>query len=324
MSVRSKSPRRRLGAVLANSRELVRVVYGDPQHVCERLTLLGVQRLAEPSREWAREVRQARSEAPVAELADELRRQSAKIARIDGAVAGTPFYVALVPGYLNYLWQEMRMTLRLAALYGRDPRDLRTSAELLRLRGVHPTVDAAQASLIAVRDGVVPTRPDGRRPIALWVDSIRRLLVFGGFLSPPKGKRPGRFGARLRLVAGLVVGAAGWVITSILPLTLMILMAWGCDSHTRQLSRDAMALYSGEASGRKGARETVRGLRERSHGARALIAAAAVALSIAIPIAFIAYADRVRNTVGINGLSSLGVLVALSLVVATAVLGSRR
>ena len=47
--------------------------------------------------------------------------QSARIARLQGMVAGTPFYLALVPGYMNYLWQEARMNLRLAALYGRDP-----------------------------------------------------------------------------------------------------------------------------------------------------------------------------------------------------------
>ena len=34
------------------------------------------------------------------------------------------------------------MTLRTAALYGRDPRDLCTSAEMLALRGAHPDVRA--------------------------------------------------------------------------------------------------------------------------------------------------------------------------------------
>ena len=52
--------------------------------------------------------------------------QSAHVARIDGAISGTPFFIALVPGYLTYLQQEMRMTLRTAALYDRDPGNLRT------------------------------------------------------------------------------------------------------------------------------------------------------------------------------------------------------
>jgi hypothetical protein len=34
--------------------------------------------------------------------------------------------------------------LRIAALLGRDPRDPRMAAEVLALRGVHPTVDRVQ------------------------------------------------------------------------------------------------------------------------------------------------------------------------------------
>ncbi|MFL5861187.1 MAG: hypothetical protein ACJ780_10440 [Solirubrobacteraceae bacterium] len=62
------------------------------------------------------------------------------MARIDGAISGTPFFLALVAGYLTYLWLEMRMTLRTASLYGRDPAELHTLAEMLVLRKVHPDV----------------------------------------------------------------------------------------------------------------------------------------------------------------------------------------
>ena len=78
------------------------------------------------------------SRTPRVEIADELRTQSARVARVDGAMAGTPFFLALVPGYVAYLLQEGRMGLRTAALYGRDPSALRTTAEMLSLRGVHP------------------------------------------------------------------------------------------------------------------------------------------------------------------------------------------
>src|SRR5207248_2874999 len=104
-----------------------------------------------------------------------------------GAVAGTPFYLALVPGYLNYLWQEIRMTMRVAALYGRDPTALRTAAEVLALRGIYPSVEAAHAGLLAVQAAKLPPKPEKRRPLRLWVQSVRRLLVFGGFISPPRG-----------------------------------------------------------------------------------------------------------------------------------------
>ena len=66
------------------------------------------------------------------------------MARIDGAVSGTPFFIALVPGYLAYLWQEGVMERRIAALYGSDPREVETCARTLVLRGVHPTIEAAR------------------------------------------------------------------------------------------------------------------------------------------------------------------------------------
>src|SRR5204862_7346661 len=101
-------------------------------------------RIADESAQWARAVRRNRPGIPPAEIAEELRIRSAQIARIDGAISGTPFFIALVPGYLSYLWQEMRMTMRTAALYGRDLRTLRTGAEMLALRGVHPDVGSAE------------------------------------------------------------------------------------------------------------------------------------------------------------------------------------
>ena len=47
-------------------------------------------------------------------------------------------------------------------------------------------------------------------------------------------------------------------------------------------------------------------------------------LTLAIPIGFIAYVDHVRKTVEVNGLGALGAVVALSLVIATAVIPSRQ
>ena len=98
------------------SRDLWRVVYRDPEHVPERLTLYTTGRLGDPSREWAQSMLSSRPDTPVAKIAEELRTHSAHVARIDGAISGTPFFIALVPGYLTYLQQEMRMTLRTAAL----------------------------------------------------------------------------------------------------------------------------------------------------------------------------------------------------------------
>lgn len=316
--------RRRVRQLFIGTRGLFRIVYRDPEHVAERLTIYAVDRLADPSREWARSVRESRADTPRAEIAEELRIQTAQVARIDGAISGTPFLIALAPGYVAYLWQEMRMTLRTAALYDRDPADPRTAAEMLALRGVHPDVDTAQASLAAVRATPVPDHPPERRPLRRWIHSVYLLLVFGGFMSPSTAAP--RKGARELIRTGLSLLFAGtiWLITWVLPVTFMIAMAWGCETHARQLGRRALIYYDGEEASIAAAIATARRRRDRGHDKRAAARAVALFLSVAIPIGFVAYVQHIRNTVGVNWLAALGALVALSLVIATSVLASRR
>jgi hypothetical protein len=107
------------------------------------------------------------------------------------------------------------------------------------------------------------------------------------------------------------------VITWILPLTFMIAMAWGCERQTRALGRRALAFYGGEASTTNGAIDVAGKTQDKGHNTRQIVRSAALALSVAIPVAFVAYANHVR-------LVALGSLVALSLVIATAVWGARR
>src|SRR3954453_18176595 len=175
-------PRAREGGhlrrALGGTKELVRIAYRDPAHISERLTLHASRNLAEPSRRWAENALRERSDATPAEIAAALRVQSIRIARIDGAIAGTPFFLALVPGYLSYLWQEARMGLRTAALFGHDPGAMRTAAEMLTLRGVHPTVQDAEAALQAVEAAPPPVAE--RRSLRTWYDSVRYLLIFRG------------------------------------------------------------------------------------------------------------------------------------------------
>jgi hypothetical protein len=318
----SKRPLARIRQVFSGSRQLVRIAYRDPEHVSERLTLYASGRLGEASRAWAQSALAARPDTNPAKLAEEVRGQTAQIARIDGAIAGTPFLLALVPGYLTYLWMEMRMTLRTAALFGRDPTELQTAAEMLVLRGVQPDVQAAEAALIKTRDTKVPDRPAKRRSLRTWVHSVYSMLVFGGFMSPGAAKMPRGPAAKLRAAVSVLIGIAIWVVTWVLPVTFMIAMAWGCESHTRQLGRRTLAFYGGQAASR--AISTGDGPEDRGHDRRRIIRGVTLVLSVAIPIGFVAYVDHVRNTTGINWLAGLGLLVAVSLVIATAVVSSRR
>jgi hypothetical protein len=312
----------RVRHTLAGWWRLVRIAYRDPEHVPARLTLSGAERLGEPSLEWAGRVLQERPDVPRGVVAEELRIQAAQVARIDGAIAGTPFLIALVPGYLGYLWQEGVMERRIAALYGHDPGDLETSAKTLVLRGVHPTVDEARTALQEVRDAPHPAKPTTRRPLRVWVRSIYALLIFGGFVSAPSPEEDKGSPWRMKAVVGSLIGVTIWVITWVLPVTFMIAMAWACESHARSLGHRTMSFYGGEAA----IAEAASAAADRSEGRtrRDVLRGALLALSILLPIGFIAYANHVRQTTGINWLGALGALVAASLVIATSVIASRR
>jgi hypothetical protein len=305
-------------------RRLVRIAYRDPEHIAERLTLYGAQNLGAPSLEWAQRAREARPDTSPAVIAEEVRIQSAQVARIDGAIAGTPFLLALVPGYLAYLWQEGVMVLRTAALYGRDPREVDASAEVLALRGVHPSVEAAHAALLAVRESPLPEKPAKRRPLRTWVRSVYVLLIFGGFIGAPSDEREVSAHPRLKAAVGFGFGAVIWAITWVLPVTFMIAMAWACESHTRQLGRRALIFYQGEAGTPQEAIAAAEDREDRGHSKREILRAALLLVSVAVPIGFVAYADHVRQDTGINWLGALAALVALSLVIATTVIVTRR
>lgn len=282
----------RLRRVFSGSRDLVRIAYRDPEHVAERLTLYATDRLADPSREWATSAVSTHPDVPPARIAEDVRVRSAKVARIDGAISGTPFFIALVPGYLTYLWQEMRMTLRTAALYGRDPGDSQTAAEMLALRGVHPTVEAATAALGHVRDTPMPGKPTKRRSIRTWMHSVYQLLVFGGFMSPSAAKPPTQTWLdRARSYFSLLVGVGLWVTTWVFPLTFMIMMAWGCETHARQLGRRALVFYAGDEESVDAAIADADQRQDGGHDKRAIVRAVALSLSVAIPIAFVGYVN---------------------------------
>ena len=319
-----RSVRARIGHTLSGWRQLGRIAYRDPEHVAERLTLYSAGNLGERSLQWAHGVRETRPDTPRAVLAEELRTQTAQVARIDGAVAGTPFLIALIPGYLSYLREEGRMVLRTAALYGRDPRELETSAEVLVLRGVHPNVDAARDALEKVRDVPLPEKPVKRRSVRTWVHSITVLLIFGGFLSAPSDERKEAAHPWLKASVGFLFGAAIWVTTWVLPATFMVAMAWGCETHARELGRRALLFYDGDADSAQAAIAAAKHGEDRGHGTREVLRATLLVLSIAIPIGFVAYADHIHHTTGINWLGALGALVAVSLVLAASVLANRR
>ena len=306
-------------------RRLARIAYRDPEHVGERLTLFASKHLAEVSLEWANRVRHERPDTPVEAIAEEVRIQTAQVSRIDGAVSGTPFLIALVPGYMAYLWQEGRMERRMAALYGRDPRELETGARILVLRGVHPTIESARDALAKVQETDLPEKPTKRRPLRVWVRSGWTLLIYGGFVSASSDEQHNKYAHwRLKATLGFIVGTVIWLITWVLPLTFMIAMAWACESHARSLGRRTMRFYSGDSTDIDAAIAAAAEEEDKGRTKRDLLRAGLLVISVAIPVAFIAYADHIRQTTGINWLGALGAVVGVSLVLAIPIRASRR
>ena len=169
---------------------------------------------------------------------------------MQGLVAGTPFYLALIPGYMNYLWQEARMTLRLATLYGRDPGILTTAAELLSLRGVYPDADAAEAGLIAVEGMGMPAKPENAGRSDCGSSAAAGCSSSAGSSGPPSGESHRRFALVVARRSRVGAFIALWAITWIFPVTFMIMMAWGCETHSRQLFQRVRSFYASSEAAR--------------------------------------------------------------------------
>jgi hypothetical protein len=215
------------------------------------------------------------------------------------------------------------MTLRIAALYGHEPGLLETQCEMLALRGVHPDTEAARQAILAIPQGI-PPKPEHRRTLGTWVRAVRSVLVLGGFMSAETAEQANRKHKRLRTALGVTFGLGLWVFTWIFPLSFMVAMAWGCETHARQLGRRAMLFYDGSAESVDQAIAGARAQQDHGHSRRAVVRSVLLALTIIVPMAFVVYANHIRNTVGINWIGALGALVALALVMALAVVGSRR
>ena len=224
------------------SAEALRAALRDPEHVPERLLLRVTDRLADSCWEWGESVRAESKDA--VELAAQEYKRGVYVARINGAVAGTPFFIALVPAYLAFLEREYRLFMRMAALAGKNPSELSVAAEFLVLRGVHATQAEALAALELVKDTPAPT-PTRRRPIKYWYESVITIMVYAGFLSAPdpNSKKRTGFRARLRTAVGLVFAGALWILTWIFPLTFMAMMSWTCERDARQLGMKTLEFW---------------------------------------------------------------------------------
>ena len=272
---------------------------------------------------WAREAREA-PETNVAVIADTQRRKTISSARIDGAVAGTPFFIALVPAYIAFLRQEMRFHLRTASLYGHDPASPTVAADFLVLRGVHKDSEKAIAELASVRANPVPTRRQ-HTPLRAWYSAVVSVLILAGFMAPrdedARTDLTGRQRA-LRVIRFIVAGGI-WLLTWVIPVTFMIVMSWGCESDARRFGQRVMDHYRNEDVdiGVVMARAD-----RRAGGNKAITAVRGVlvVLSVALPLSLIASTVLSgKGPLGVQLPQAAGVIAALALVIGVSVAAIR-
>ena len=295
-------------------KELWRAIRRDPEHLPERLITLAHSRLAEPSRDWGERARAAHPDRSPAELAADLRPRVERFARINGALSGTPFLIALVPAYVSVLWQEARMVMCIAALNGRDPREPEFAGELLALRGLYETPQAAMDALAALERGDAKPSEEQVGRIRTWAQLVYRVMVLAGFLSAKSADedKPSKVRAGVSIVASGII----YVITCVLPLTFMILMSWSCEKDVRTMGDRAAAYYGDEVLRRKG-RWNLKSLslRERDDSRMAAVRGVLVFLSLGIPFALIIFtvAHPVKDSAAyaLSGLFGLAIVLAM-------------
>lgn len=260
----------------------------DPEHVPERLLLNVSGRLAASCAKWAEQVKAGADD--VSEVAGKAYWRTVYVARLNGAIAGTPFFIALVPAYLVFLEQEYRFFMMAAALAGKDPASLEVGADFLVLRGVYDSHSDALDSLRSVKESPMP-EPTGRRPLRYWYDSVMSILVYAGFLSPPEQGAETKHNLRwlLRLVGNGVFAGLIWIFTWVFPLSFMVLMSWTCEHDARSLGQKTLDHWKLEASSKKSRTERRAERREQAWKTRAfnLIRGLIFIVTLAVPLALV-------------------------------------
>jgi hypothetical protein len=223
-------------------RRLLGDLRGDPAHApvifaIEAVNILGRQTAAE-----LEEVRARRPDADPGELSAEAVADGVRLAAVEGGIAGTPLYIALVPAYVSLLLAQARVVLRVAALHGRRPDDRDAVADLLMLRGVHTSPDEARRAV----DERLAGGGGGERPHGLhgWYELGKAMLILAGFVEPKELQtQRGRLkGGLLAILAGLI-----WALTWVVPVTFILVMAWSGQTSTERLGERALRHY-GEAA----------------------------------------------------------------------------
>jgi hypothetical protein len=294
---------------------LQRLVRAHPERLPEYMALFATHQQAPSVREWAERHPVALSSPEHDRLLREMRHDLLAFSRINGALSGTPFFIALVPAYVSVLREQARTALRIGALHGRDPGAPERPAELLVFLDVYPNVPAAEAALERIR---LPSANEssGLRQVGgprAWVEVVTQVLILAGFIEPsPDKTKPRRATRAVRTVLALCL----WALTWIVPITFMLFMAFTCEGRTRKVFDRALRYYGDvEVDKDEWKRSSSQWRRERP--ARALL----LGVTLLIPLGLAGYVAQTESS---GWIKALGGLVALTTAMLLAGYVSRR
>jgi len=281
---------------------LRRLVRAHPERLPEYMALFATHQQAPSVREWAERHPVALSSPEHDRLLREMRHDLLAFSRINGALSGTPFFIALVPAYVSVLREQARAALRIGALHGRDPGAPERPAELLVFLDVYPNVPAAEASLVRIR---LPSTSEssGLRQVGgprAWIEVVAQVLILAGFIEPsPDKTKPRRATRALRTVLALGL----WALTWIVPITFMLFMSYACEGRTRKVFDRALGYYGDvEVDKDEWKRSSSQWRRERP--VRALL----LGVTLLIPLGLAGYVAQTESSGWIKALGGLAAL----------------
>jgi EcsC protein family len=271
----------------------------DPGHLPE-LALMRVLPVISPGiHTWARALEGAAS-TPTDRLARRSVRRATTLAGWAGVITGTSFYVGMAPAIAVIYLEQLSVVLRVAAVFGHDPRCAARAAELLVIQGRYATVQEAEA---AIRSA---TTKQDRVATADAPEESRSLMC----------QALSMIGLQLRVVRrpldALVLVAE--VLSFVVPIIGIPVWAYVNKRTTRRLGETAVRLY--EQGGAEAVRPTgvtlapapTRRARRRLVGGVIAVGIALAALALVIPLGRLSHSLPLAG----RGLAELGLLFTVS------------
>jgi hypothetical protein len=237
---------------------------------------------------------------PPEQLARKRVRSSTGLARWIGTITGSSFYVGMPSAIAVIYFEQLLVVLRIAAIYGHDPRSAARAPELLVIQGRYTTIEEAETAILfagAGRDDEMnPATPGGSRSL------FRQGLSMIG-LQLRKVRRP---------IDVVIIIAA--VLSFVLPIVGIPFWAVANARVTRRRGEDAIRFY-GKHQPVAEASVGVTLFPEPTHSARRWMVAAVLlvglllaALALLLPLGRISH----RLPLAGRGLAEFGLLFTIS------------